>query len=116
MYSASISGTHHIFFPPRFEVVAGEEASGGVAPHLGNDGATNSLFGDEADGPARTAFRRRSADHRGQRRLVFRGEEPRRVRTRLVFEAGFQPELNCPPPHAPDLSRVRPDRRGDRSQ
>jgi hypothetical protein len=116
MYSASIIGTHHIFFPPRFEVVAGEEASGGIAAHLGNDGATNSLFGDEADGPLRTTFRRRSADHRRERGLFFRAEELRRVRTRLVFEAGFQPEVHSPPSHAPDLSRVRPDRRGDRLQ
>lgn len=36
------------------------------------------------------------------------------MRTWIVFEAGLQPEVHSPPPHPPDLSPVRPDRRRDR--
>jgi hypothetical protein len=54
---------HHIFFPPRLQLVALQQNSDCLSAHLGNQFPFDGLFGDQADGPSGTAFRRFAADH-----------------------------------------------------
>lgn len=114
MYSVSIFGTHHIFFPPRFEVVAGEEAAGGVTAHLGDDPALDRLLRDEVDGPPCPSFGGRPAHHRRESGLFLGTQQLGRTRARFLFEAGLEAKLDAAPSHSPNLSRIGPDRRSDR--
>ena len=63
MYDWSNSAMHHIFFPPRLQLVALQQNSDCLSAHLGNQLPFDGLFGDQADGPPGTAFRRFTADH-----------------------------------------------------
>ena len=63
MYGWSNSAMHHIFFPPRLQLVALQQNSDCLSAHLGNQFPFDGLFGDQADGPSGTAFRRFAADH-----------------------------------------------------
>src|SRR5689334_10811711 len=51
--SVVISGTHHIFFPPRLEPVAGKRDANGLSPDLRHDPSPRRLLGDEGRGPDR---------------------------------------------------------------
>jgi hypothetical protein len=55
MNSALIAGTHHIFFPPRLEVVAGKDNTDLFAAYLVDDATAHRLLGDEPRRPARVA-------------------------------------------------------------
>src|SRR5262249_29833241 len=68
--SPSMAGTHHIFFPPRLEVVVGEDDSDGFATDAVHDLACDRLLGGQAHGPSCPAVGRRTADHRDDRRLL----------------------------------------------
>lgn len=63
MNSALSSGTHHIFFPPRFELVVAKHQSDGLATHrLGN--ATAASFNRrKSNTPTGLACWRRPTDH-----------------------------------------------------
>src|SRR3990172_5793403 len=63
MYAWSNSAMHHIFFPPRLQLVALQQNPDCLSTHLGNQLPFDGLFGDQADGPTGTAFRRFTADH-----------------------------------------------------
>src|SRR5688572_12617653 len=63
MYSWSSSATHHIFFPPRLEVVAFEQDPDCLSAHAGNQFALDRFLGDQAHRPASPAFRRLAAHH-----------------------------------------------------
>jgi hypothetical protein len=54
---------HHIFFPPRLQLVALQQNPDCFSAHLGNQLSFDGLFGDQADGPTGAAFRRFAADH-----------------------------------------------------
>src|SRR6266545_6844866 len=53
MYSASSVGTHHIFFPPRLQLVVGEHPADGLAPHVCDNPSPLALLGRYADRPPR---------------------------------------------------------------
>src|ERR1035437_1622683 len=63
MYAWSNSAMHHIFFPPRLQLVALEQNPDCLAAHIGYQLAFDGLFGDQADRPTGPAFRRLTADH-----------------------------------------------------
>ena len=63
MYDWSNSAMHHIFFPPRLQLVALQQNPDCLSAHLGHQLAFDGLFGDQADRPAGPAFRRITADH-----------------------------------------------------
>jgi hypothetical protein len=63
MYSSLSSGTHHIFFPPRLEVVAKKQNPNGFAADPWQYPPLNRLLGHQSHGPARMAFRRVGANH-----------------------------------------------------
>jgi hypothetical protein len=54
---------HHIFFPPRLQLVALQQNPDCLSAYLGHQLALDGLFGDQADRPTGSAFRRRTADH-----------------------------------------------------
>src|SRR6266581_4922842 len=58
MYSSSSSATHHIFFPPRLQVVAFQQNPNRFPSHSRNQFAFYHFFGQQAHRPARAAFRR----------------------------------------------------------
>jgi hypothetical protein len=54
---------HHIFFPPRLQLVALQQNPDCFSAHLGYQLALDGLFGDQADCPTCSTFRRLTADH-----------------------------------------------------
>ena len=63
MYSWSNVATHHIFFPPRLQVVAFQQHPDGLSPHTRNQLAPDYFFGQQAHRPASSTFWRRRADY-----------------------------------------------------
>src|ERR1019366_9160714 len=63
MYSWSNFATHHIFFPPRLQVVAFQQHPDGLSPYSRNQLATNHFFGQQTHRPANSTFWRRRADY-----------------------------------------------------
>src|SRR3974390_1772211 len=64
MYSSSNFATHHIFFPPRLEVVAFQQDTNGLSTHIGDQFSFDHLFRQQSHRPACPAFWGRRADHR----------------------------------------------------
>ena len=58
IYSSSSSATHHIFFPPRLQVVAFEQDPDRFPSHPRHQFAFHHFFRQQAHGPPRTAFGR----------------------------------------------------------
>ncbi len=69
MYSSSRRGTHHIFFPPRLEVVVTKNEPNFLPTYPLNDATLDHFFGDEAHCPTTSTLGRRGADHRDDARL-----------------------------------------------
>ena len=63
MYSSSNFPMHHIFFPPRFEVVAFQQDTNGLSTHIRNKFSFNNLFRQQSHRPACPAFWRRRANY-----------------------------------------------------
>src|ERR1039458_8352866 len=63
MYAWSNSAMHHIFFPPRLQLVALQQNPDCLSAHVGYQLALDGLFGDQADRPTGPTFRRLTADH-----------------------------------------------------
>src|SRR5271168_825822 len=63
MYSSSNFPTHHIFFPPRLEVVAFQQHSDGLPANVRHQLALDHLFGQKTHCPTRPSLRGRRADH-----------------------------------------------------
>src|SRR3989339_1829993 len=93
MYSASSFGTHHIFFPPRLQVVPGKNSPGGLALDLLHYSALLGLTRHETDRPAGVPVGRRAADHRDNRALLRVVQHPVGHRAGLVSEGRFQSPL-----------------------
>src|SRR5215475_931405 len=74
MYSSLSSATHHIFFPPRLELVVEEKNADGFPSYARSQFALNGLLGDQPHGPAGAAFGRVAADH-GDNPLFLAGVE-----------------------------------------
>src|ERR1039457_2739715 len=63
MYSGVNSATHHIFFPPRLQLVALQQNPDCFSPHLGHQLTFDGLFYYQAHRPPRPPFRRLTANH-----------------------------------------------------
>ena len=70
MYSAFSSATHHIFFPPRLQVVAFEQDPDCLPTDAGNQFALDGLLDHQAHRPTCAAFRRITAHHRDDALLL----------------------------------------------
>ena len=64
IYSSSKFPTHHIFFPPRLQVVAFQQDPHVSRPYPRDQLTFHRLFGQQANRPACPSRRRRTADHR----------------------------------------------------
>ena|SRR5437868_3096135 len=115
MNSWSIRGTHYIFFPPRLEVVGCKNDANGFAAYLRRDSSFDDLLGCEANRPSRSTFRRRSADHRDDRRFLDAVEPLVRLAARLVGERGLQPTRDVALSNPGYFARVRSNCLGSRS-
>src|SRR5215470_1882317 len=98
MYSSLSSGTDHIFFPPRFELVAEEKNPDRFPPRLGGQFAFHRFLGDQPDGPPRAALRD-AAGHirRAPARIphsAFRFPEPL-----SMSDGHWRPPRKCSCPH-----------------
>jgi hypothetical protein len=111
MYSASSFGTHHIFFPPRLQVVSCEELPYRFALDLSDDSALLGLLGYEAHRPTSAAVGRCAAHHGNDRALVGVVQERRWTRTRLIGQGPFDPAVKEPPAYASYLAPIGPNGR-----
>src|SRR5215467_4146035 len=93
MESSSRSATTHIFFPPRFEVVAEQEKADGFSSHAGNQLAFDGFFRHQSHGPASAAFRRVTADHGDQPLFLVVVQHFRRSGPLPFIERSFQAAL-----------------------
>src|SRR5215467_12810298 len=66
MYSSSRSATTHIFFPPRFEIVAEQENSNGFPTYTWNQFAFDGFFRHQTHSPTGATLRRAAAHHCNQ--------------------------------------------------
>src|SRR5262249_19308698 len=98
--SRSRFGTHHIFFPPRLEVVGGENDSDGLASDFGRDASADGLLGHEADRPSRAPFRSGTAHHRNDGCALHTVESRLGLAAWIVGQRGFQATREVALPHA----------------
>src|SRR5450759_2947121 len=63
MYSGVSSATHHIFFPPRLQLVAVQQNADCLSAHLGYQFTFDGLLYNQAHRPSSTPFRRLTANH-----------------------------------------------------
>src|ERR1039458_8820338 len=92
MYSASSFATHHIFFPPRLQVVAFQQHPDRLPPNPRNQFAPDRFFGQKANRPAGSPFRRRRAGH-GDDALPLFLIQRRSLAWPHTINASFDPSL-----------------------
>src|ERR1700684_3413916 len=63
MYSGVSSATHHIFFPPRLQLVALQQNPDCFSAHLGHQFTFDGFFYNQAPRPTRPPLRRLTANH-----------------------------------------------------
>src|SRR5450759_507121 len=63
MYSGVSSATHHIFFPPRLQLVAVQQNPDCLSAHLGHQFALDGLLYNQTHSPTSPPFRRLTANH-----------------------------------------------------
>src|ERR1700692_2810133 len=63
MYSSSSSATHHIFFPPRLEVVVKEQYPDRFSSHSRNQSSFHGFLRHQSHGPAGAGLGRITANH-----------------------------------------------------
>ena len=102
MYSWSNSATHHIFFPPRLQVVAFQQPPNGLSAHSRNQFTFDDLFGQQPHGPTRSPFRRRRADHGDNLLALALVQDRSFARTCGVEQRSLQPFLLIPLTDLPD--------------
>src|SRR5215813_5293451 len=93
MYSSSRSATTHIFFPPRFEIVAQQENANGFPSYTGNQFAFDGFFRYQANGPTGASFRWIAAHHCNQALLLAVIEHLRRSRSLFLVQRTLQAAL-----------------------
>src|SRR5262245_25829096 len=70
MYGSSNSATHHIFFPPRLELVRSQNYSNRLSAEAVDHSSLDCVLSQQAYRPARLANRRRPAREGNQCRLL----------------------------------------------
>src|SRR2546422_3939779 len=90
MYSGVNSATHHIFFPPRLQLVALQQAPDCFSAHLGHQFALDGLFDNQAHRPTSPPFRRWTANHGNDALLLGIIENLLGAWSLLVVKGGIQ--------------------------
>jgi len=108
MYSSLSSGTHHIFFQPRPEVVAEKKNPNGFAPDSRNQPLLYTLFSHQSNCPAGIAFRGAGADHRDDALLLAVLQQCGGSGSLLLVKGAIQPALHVSMAQLPNrLGRQR---------
>src|SRR5579863_5531046 len=115
MYSASIAGTHHIFFAPRLELVARQDDADALAPDFVDDTSASRLLGHQAHGPAGASHRRRPAHQRDDGRFLVAVELAVGLGTRILAEREREPTGQVALADATYLARILPNRQSRRA-
>src|SRR5438874_889438 len=89
-YASSSSGMHHIFFPPRLQLVLPENVVDALPTDRGDNAPRDRLLYNEAHCPAGSAGGRCRAYHRHDFGLVTLRNSALWPRTRLVMNGDFQ--------------------------
>src|SRR5271157_2160052 len=90
MYSGVNSATHHIFFPPRLQLVALQQNPNCLSAHLGHQLALDGFFYNQAHRPTSPPLRRLTADHGNDALLLGIVEDLMGTWPLLVVEGGIQ--------------------------
>jgi hypothetical protein len=93
MYSSLSSATHHIFFPPRLEVVVEEQNPNRFPSHAWNQSPLHRLLRHQSHGPAGAAFGRVAAHHGDDPLLLAVVQHSRRAGALPVIERGFEASI-----------------------
>src|SRR6267142_3243802 len=102
IYSASSFGTHHIFFPPRFQVVLLEQKTNTFSSDLPCQLALLGFLGHQPYRPTRLAGRRLSTNHGDDALLLRFFNSGSRTRSWTIIEGRHQPLFgiaSANPPH-----------------
>src|ERR1700738_4210797 len=99
MYSSVSSGTHHIFFPPRLEVVAEQQNPDRFASYARDQSLLYGMLGHQAHGPAGMAFRWTGADHSDDPLFLAVFKQRRRARSFLLIDSPLEAALHITMPH-----------------
>src|ERR1019366_3549328 len=90
MYWSLSSATHHIFFPPRLEVVVEEQNPDRFPSHAWDQSALHRFLGYQSHGPAGAALWRVTAHHGDDPLLLAVFQNRRSAGPLLVVERGFE--------------------------
>src|SRR6476659_7776212 len=90
MYSSLRSATHHIFFPPRLEIVVKQQDADGLSSHSGYQSPLHRFFHYQPNGPAGATLRRVTADHRDNPLFLAIVQHFSRSGPRLLVEGAFE--------------------------
>src|ERR1700719_3220716 len=96
MYSLSSFPTHHIFFPPRLEVVAFQQHPDGLPADVRNQFALDHFFGQQTHRPTRPPLRRRRADDRDNALLLLLIKSRSLARTSGIEHRPLQSAIKIP--------------------
>src|ERR1700679_2308371 len=107
MYSSLSSGTHHIFFPPRLEVVAKKQNPNGFASDPRNQMSLYSLFGHQPHGPPGMALWRSGAHHGDDPLLLAVFQQRGCPRTLFLVDGTIEPALLISMPHLSNRLRCQ---------
>src|ERR1017187_2142793 len=90
MYSSSSSATHHIFFPPRLQVVVEQENPNGFPSHLGDQFSFDDLLGHQPHRPSSAPSWWSAANHGNDPLLLAFVQQLGRSWTLLVVQRAIQ--------------------------
>jgi hypothetical protein len=93
MYSSSSFATHHIFFPPRFQVVAFQQYLYGLPSYVWNQLAPDRFFGQQPHCPACPSLRRWPAGYRDDALPLLLIQRRSLTRTRAIEQRTIQAAL-----------------------
>src|SRR5450631_2762395 len=92
-YSSLSSATHHIFFPPRLEVVVEQQNPNGLSSCSRNQFPLHRFLGHQAHGPSGKTLRWIAANHSDNALLLAVVQQPGRSGPRLFIKRAFQAPL-----------------------
>src|SRR5260370_5526293 len=90
MYSSFSSATHHIFFPPRLQIVALKQDADGFPAHFRHEFSLRRFAGDQPHTPPCLALRRRTAHHGDDPLALACVQRPLLTRSRLFVQRLLQ--------------------------
>src|SRR5580693_1749504 len=113
MYSSSRSATHHIFFPPRLEVVVEQQNTDGFPAHSWHQFPFNRLLGYQSHAPTGVALGWLATYHGNDALLPVCVQHFGRSGPLLLIESAIQTGLLVTMAESPDRLQRQGDHLGD---